>query len=62
MLATIGSATMQQWADIMVNLGAVQGMNLDGGASSGLYANGKSITQPGRLLSNALLFGPQLKW
>ncbi len=61
-LATTGSATMQQWADIMVNLGAVQGMNLDGGASSGLYANGKTITQPGRLLSNALLFGPQLKW
>ncbi|MHA7966830.1 phosphodiester glycosidase family protein [Paenibacillus sp. CAU 1782] len=61
-LATIGSATMQQWADIMVKLGAVQGMNLDGGASSGLYANGKTITQPGRLLSNSLLFGPQLKW
>lgn len=61
-LATVSGATMQQWAEIMVKLGAWQGMNLDGGASSGLYANGKAVTQPGRLISNALLFGPQLKW
>ncbi|WP_051287276.1 phosphodiester glycosidase family protein [Paenibacillus taiwanensis] len=56
MLATIPSATMSQWAAIWKQLGAKQAMNLDGGASSGLYANGKMITEPGRALSNALLF------
>ncbi|MBB3110289.1 hypothetical protein FHS18_002356 [Paenibacillus phyllosphaerae] len=61
-LATVGGATIHQWAQIMLGLGAVQAMNLDGGASSGLYANGKTITTPGRELSNALVFGNKLKW
>ncbi|MCG7409832.1 phosphodiester glycosidase family protein [Paenibacillus sp. ACRRX] len=56
MLATVPSATMSQWAAIWKQLGAKQAMNLDGGASSGLYANGKMMTEPGRALSNALLF------
>lgn len=30
-------------------------MNLDGGASSGLYYNGKYLTAPGRKISNALI-------
>jgi len=38
----------------MINLGAVEAMNLDGGASSALYANGSIITQPGRKLSTVL--------
>jgi exopolysaccharide biosynthesis protein len=45
----------------MEKLGAQQAMNLDGGASSGLYANGKMLTAPGRKLSNALIFGNQIK-
>jgi len=30
-------------------------MNIDGGASSGLYYKGKMLTTPGRDLSNALV-------
>ncbi|SDW41348.1 phosphodiester glycosidase family protein [Paenibacillus sp. CF384] len=62
LLATVPGATMKQWAQVMVKLGAQQAMNLDGGASSGLWFQGKTITAPGRELSNALLFGQQLKW
>ncbi|UVI28685.1 phosphodiester glycosidase family protein [Paenibacillus spongiae] len=62
MLATVSGATMKQWAQLMVGLGAHQAMNLDGGASSGLWFKGKTVTAPGRQLSNALLFGEQLKW
>lgn len=61
MLTTVGNATIPDWASIMVKLGAQQAMNLDGGASSGLYANGKIVTAPGRKLSNALIFGNQIK-
>ncbi len=57
MIATVSGATMKQWAAVMQKLGAVQAMNLDGGASSGMIAGGKVVTSPGRLLSNALLFG-----
>ncbi|UHA72336.1 phosphodiester glycosidase family protein [Paenibacillus sp. 481] len=56
MIATVRSATMKEWAAAWKQLGAVHAMNLDGGASSGLYANGKLMTKPGRNISNALLF------
>ncbi|MBW7474478.1 phosphodiester glycosidase family protein [Paenibacillus oenotherae] len=62
MIATVSGATMQQWAQVMASLGAQHAMNLDGGASSGLWYKGKTITSPGRELSNALLFGERLKW
>ncbi|PWW07395.1 Ig-like protein group 2 [Paenibacillus cellulosilyticus] len=61
-IATISGATMKQWAAIMLKLGANQAMNLDGGASSGLLLKSKTITAEGRLLSNALLFGSELKY
>lgn len=54
-LLTSGGATIPQLAEIMKQAGAYQAMNLDGGASSGLYYNGKYLTQPGRKISNALL-------
>ncbi|MCQ4086868.1 phosphodiester glycosidase family protein [Saccharibacillus sp. JS10] len=57
MLATVNGATMNQWAQIMKKLGAKQAMNLDGGASSAMYANGKTLTNAGRPLSNTLIFG-----
>ena len=60
-VATVGGATIRQLGDIMLALGAVQGMNLDGGASSGLYAGGRMLTAPGRLISNSLLFGSGLR-
>jgi len=57
MLATVSGATMGQWAQVMQKLGAKQAMNLDGGASSALYANGRTLTGAGRQLSNTLVFG-----
>lgn len=62
MIATVSGATIKQWAQVMAALGAQQAMNLDGGASSGMLYNGKTITSPGRELSNALVFGSRLKW
>lgn len=56
LLATVPSVTMKQWAEIWKKMGAVQAMNLDGGASSGLIANGRVVTRPGRELSNVLWF------
>lgn len=54
-LATVSGATIPQMAQIMKQAGALQAMNLDGGASSGLYYNGQYVTKPGRLISNALV-------
>lgn len=56
MLATVSSATIHQLARLMQKAGAYNAMNLDGGASSGLWLNGKHITKPGRELSNILVF------
>ncbi|WP_458414831.1 phosphodiester glycosidase family protein [Schinkia sp. CFF1] len=54
-LVTTKGATIPQLAEVMKLLGAYDAMNLDGGASSCLYYNGKYITQPGRKISNAIL-------
>jgi hypothetical protein len=40
-------------------MGLVSAMNMDEGASSGLYAHGKYMTTPGRQLSNALIVVPR---
>lgn len=59
-LATVPGATIPQMAELMKQAGALHAMNMDGGASSGLYYNGKYVTKPGRAISNALLIsGPQ---
>lgn len=55
-LATTSGATVQNWAEIMRQLGAYQALNLDGGASSGLYVNDKYMSRAGRELSNVLWF------
>lgn len=55
LLVTSSGATIPQMARIMLQAGAYQAMNLDGGASSGLYDNGKYLTVPGRPVSNALM-------
>lgn len=56
LLVTVPSATIYQLAHIMKDLGSYNAMNLDGGASSGLYFKGSYLTKPGRNLSNALIF------
>ncbi len=57
-LAT-ATGTLHDIARIMRRLGAYEAMNLDGGASSGLWARGRYLTQPQRLLTNALLVLPE---
>ncbi|AEF16891.1 copper amine oxidase-like domain-containing protein [Thermoanaerobacterium xylanolyticum LX-11] len=56
LLVTTPEITVYQLAQIMKDLGAYNAMNLDGGASSGLYFKGGYLTKPGRDLSNALIF------
>ncbi|MHB1461236.1 MAG: phosphodiester glycosidase family protein [Armatimonadota bacterium] len=55
LLVSCKGATVRQLADIMKSLGAWDAMNLDGGASSGVWANGAYVSAPGREISNALL-------
>lgn len=54
-LVTGSNLNMVELSQIMVKLGADKGMNLDGGASSALYAHGKTITPAGRKLSTVLM-------
>ncbi|MDK2877945.1 MAG: hypothetical protein PWR06_661 [Thermoanaerobacteraceae bacterium] len=55
LMVTVNRATIRELASIMHSLGAYNAMNLDGGASSGLYYGGRYLTAPGRDLSNALI-------
>lgn len=52
---TVSNITMNDLAEVAIKMGLVEAMNLDGGASSGLYYNGSYVTAPGRALSNALV-------
>lgn len=49
------SLTLRQFADSMLKAGAVDAINFDGGAASGLYCNRKTITTPVLPMSNMLL-------
>lgn len=53
-MGTVSSANVWGLAEVAQNLGLRDALNLDGGASSGLYYNGGYISEPGRLLSNCL--------
>ncbi|RUL57107.1 phosphodiester glycosidase family protein [Lysinibacillus antri] len=55
LLVTTSGATVTQLATIMQKLGAIDAMNSDGGASSGLIMNGNYITSPGRQIAVTLL-------
>lgn len=54
-MGTVPSATIPELAEIAREMGLIQALNLDGGASSGLYYEGRILHSPGRLLSNALV-------
>jgi exopolysaccharide biosynthesis protein len=54
MLVTTPDATLTDEAEVMRALGATDAMNLDGGASSGLWC-GKDIVPNGRKIANALV-------
>ena len=55
LMVTVPGANMAELAEVMKSLDAVEAMNLDGGASSGLVFQDEYITRPGRNISNALL-------
>ncbi len=57
-LAVIGRATVAEAAIAIRELGAVDAMNLDDNASSGLVCSGKYLVQPGRQVANALVLWP----
>lgn len=40
---------------VMLHLGAIDAVDLDGGSSSALYCNGRQITRPGRMLTNLIV-------
>jgi len=54
-LVACPSVTVRQFAAAMQALGCTEAMGLDGGASSGLWCQGRYLVQPGRRISNALL-------
>ncbi len=49
-----GTATVDRLANAMISLGCIEAINLDGGASSALYANGKVLQPAGRKLNTVL--------
>lgn len=50
------NCSVQRLADIMVTMGCVDAMNLDGGGSTGLYVDGRWLYSPDRRLSNIIYF------
>lgn len=48
LLVQTASATIPQLKQAMLALGCVDAVNLDGGASSGMYCNGSILANPGR--------------
>jgi hypothetical protein len=59
LLLVTTAGTIPDVAKLMQSLGCTEAMNLDGGASSGLWFRGKYLRKPGRLISNALLILPR---
>ncbi len=56
-LATVMEpVTLEQMAQIMRNLGCLEAVNLDGGASAGLYYRGEVVAQPKGSLTNIIAF------
>ncbi|MHB1001494.1 MAG: phosphodiester glycosidase family protein [Armatimonadota bacterium] len=48
------SLTLREFADLMVDLGAVQALNLDGGGACGLYHDGKTLATPSLPMTNII--------
>lgn len=54
LLVNTPSAGLQQLRELMLQLGCVEAVNLDGGASTGMYFKGDYIATPGRALTTTL--------
>jgi len=53
-IVSTGSATIQQMRELMLQLGCVEALCLDGGASRALAYDGKVVASPGRQLTTTL--------
>jgi len=54
LLVNVKNVKISELKEIMLKLGCINAINLDGGASSGMYYDGKVITKPGRKLATLL--------
>jgi exopolysaccharide biosynthesis protein len=54
LVMTDDPVTFSQWARVMYDYGATDAMNLDAGASMGMYVRGKTIVTPSRHITNIL--------
>ncbi len=54
-MGTVPNVTIKQLAAIVKKMGLYNAINLDGGASSGLYYKGRYLKTPGRQLSSAIV-------
>lgn len=54
-MASVPNVSVYQLAEIALKMKCVEAINFDGGASSGTFANGKTLVAPGRKISNALV-------
>lgn len=56
--------TLEELAELMINLGAVEAMNLDGGSSTTMWIDGKIVNRPvnnySSPVSNAIVIRPKL--
>ena len=52
---TTKGVSFTSWAKIMKALGCVEAVNMDAGASLGMYYRGKTIVSPGRRLTNVIV-------
>ena len=53
-IVSTGAASIQQMRELMLQLGCIEAVNLDGGASTALAYQGKIIRSPGRQLTTTL--------
>ena len=54
LLVNVKAASIEQMRDLMLTLGCVDAINLDGGASTAMYYNGQTLATPGRNLTSTL--------
>ncbi len=59
LVAEAPGLTLPEAADLMVSLGAVEALNLDGGPSSALWADGAALLPGGRSVVSALVLRPR---
>lgn len=57
----LSNATMRGLQDACVELGLVNAVNTDGGASAGVYQNGKYLAKPGRELASVVYIAEEKK-